>query len=91
MNKEFNRDNVLDILEWIKLGHYKLREEDILKLISFYNDNVPLEDQIIELDALKHDLKMQVVRMTEHLTHIKQEALIPYEQEELFIAAEAVA
>lgn len=75
IEKGFDRDYVLDILEWIRLGHYKVSEEDTNKLIEFYNEHVPTEEAISELTSLPHSLKMQIVRMTEHLTHIKPQAL----------------
>jgi hypothetical protein len=79
----FDRDYVLDILEWIKLGHYKLQNTSIQKLIDFYNNHVPSSEQLRSIDKLDHNLKMQIVRMTEHLTHIKQEALDIYRIDEL--------
>lgn len=83
ITRGFDRDYVLDILEWIKLGHYKLQDKSIQKLIDFYNNHFPSSEQINSIDKLDHNLKMQVVRMTEHLTHIKQEALDFYKAEEL--------
>lgn len=71
----FNKDKILDILEWIKLGHYKLREQDIERLIDFYNVNVADHERINGKSILPHNLKMQIVRMTEHLTHIKKSAV----------------
>lgn len=70
----FNSGHILDILEWIKLGHYKVSDADIQRLVNFYNENVAEADKIEGLHSLNHQLKMQVVRMTEHLTHIKAEA-----------------
>lgn len=74
VNKPFQKDSVLDIVEWIQLGHYKVVQSDLLRLIDFYNSF--MEDQKITLnDPLPNDYKMQIVRMTEYLTHIKPEAL----------------
>jgi organic radical activating enzyme len=73
--KTFDKDFVLDILEWIKLGHYKLSDQKIQKLINYYNSKVSEEDKLSDINQLDHNLKMQVVRMREHLTHIKPEAL----------------
>lgn len=75
IEKGFDNENILDILEWIRLGHYKLEEKQIQKLVDFYNENVPIEEKISSFNDLRHNIKMQVVRMTEHLTHIKPEAL----------------
>lgn len=75
MQNGFNHDYIMDILEWIKLGHYKLKNETIQKLMNFYNQNVSAENQINDISNLNHNFKMQIVRMTEHLTHIKPEAL----------------
>jgi organic radical activating enzyme len=71
----FDQDSILDILEWIKLGHYKLSERKIQKLIDYYNSKVSDQEKINDINQLNHNLKMQIVRMTEHLTHIKPEAL----------------
>jgi hypothetical protein len=60
-----------------------LQDKSIQKLIDFYNNHFPSSEQINSIDKLDHNLKMQVVRMTEHLTHIKQEALDFYKAEEL--------
>jgi MoaA/NifB/PqqE/SkfB family radical SAM enzyme len=79
----FNKDRVKDILEWIKLGHYKLSNEHVEKLIEFYNTNVEEFDRISTLSKLKHDLKMQVVRMTEHLTHIKSLVLLKNDDDKI--------
>lgn len=75
IEKGFDNDNILDILEWIRLGHYKLEDSQIQKLVDFYNKNVPIEEKVAGFNDLRNNLKMQVVRMTEHLTHIKPEAL----------------
>jgi ribosome-associated protein YbcJ (S4-like RNA binding protein) len=76
LEEVFDSKKVLDVLEWIKLGHYSLEQQDINRLIEFYNQNVPDAEKIDDITAaLPHDLKMQIVRMTQHLTHIKPEAL----------------
>lgn len=74
MNNPFDKNTVLDIVEWIKLGHYNVIQNDLLRLIDFYNINVD-DQKINQTDPLPHDYKMQIVRMTEYLTHIKHEAL----------------
>lgn len=71
----FNRDKILDLLEWIRLGHYKLSSHDIEKLVDFFNANVSNEERITTESTLSNSLNMQIVRMTEHLTHIKKAAL----------------
>lgn len=75
IDKGFDKDYVLDILEWIKLGHYQITKDEQERLIHFYNDHVAQENRIDSLENLPHNLKMQIVRMTEHLTHIKKQAL----------------
>lgn len=75
MEKEFDQFYILDMLEWIKLGHYNLSSEKIQKLVNYYNSLVPEEEQIQGLEHLEHNIKMQVVRMTDHLTYIKPQAL----------------
>ena len=70
IHKGFQKDLVLDILEWIKLGHYDVSHKDFLRLIAFYNQHTH-EEKINENDPLPHNHKMQIVRMTEYLTHIK--------------------
>jgi organic radical activating enzyme len=75
MEKEFDRYYVLDILEWIKRGHYKVSDTHINKLLAYYNQHVDQAERISDIEApLLHSLKMQIVRMTDHLTHIKPAA-----------------
>lgn len=76
INLGFNENYILDILKWIDLGHYKLSESDITRLIYFYNINVLENKKIKNISLINNETKMQIVRMTEHLTHIKKKALI---------------
>lgn len=63
---------ILDMLEWISLGHYQLSQEKIQKLIHHYNALAAPEARIQDLSSIQNtSKKMQIVRMTEHLTHIK--------------------
>ena len=80
MEKEFNKDYVLDILTWIKLGHYDVCNHKKNKLLDFYNLHSQASVDYDNLEKVKdYNIKMQIVRMTEHLTHIKQEALVSEE------------
>lgn len=69
--ENFNKDSVLDIMEWVKLGHYDLSDKNIQELLNFYNKHVQLEEKVTSFENIINDLRLQNVRMTEHLTHIK--------------------
>jgi 4Fe-4S single cluster domain len=75
MEQEFDKEWVLDLMEWIRLGHYDLSEADKQTLLDFYNKNVGDSEKMSSYEDLSHDLRLQNVRMTEHLTHIKLNAL----------------
>lgn len=70
-NQEFNKHVVKDHLEWIKLGHYKLTDMQVNKLLAYYNSCVTENERIDDLSQLTPDLAYQNARMTEYLTHIK--------------------
>lgn len=76
IGKEFDKHYIMDILEWIKLGHYNLSNKHINKLLEYYNKQVDSDERISNIEQpLLHSLKMQIVRMTDHLTHIKPSAI----------------
>jgi hypothetical protein len=76
MERGFDRERVLDLMEWVKLGHYDLSESQVKELMKYYNSHVTSTEALTSFDEIIHDLRMQNVRMTEHLTHIKPEALL---------------
>lgn len=75
IDAEFDANHMLDMIEWINLGHYEVTPEEINRLVFFYNKNVPENERILDINALNNELKLQNVRMTEYLTHIKKEVL----------------
>ena len=77
IKKGFNKDYVLDMLTWVKLGHYNIKSCKKIKLLEFYNLHSRSSIIYEDLDKVSgYNKKMQLVRMTEHLTHIKKEVLI---------------
>jgi hypothetical protein len=76
IEKGFDENYVLDIMTWVKLGHYEISDHKKAKLLNFYNLHSQSPISYEDLNKVEdYNIKMQIVRMTEHLTHIKQEAL----------------
>lgn len=77
IEKGFDKNYVLDIMTWIKLGHYDISCHKKEKLLNFYNLHSQSLINYEDLNKIEdYNRKMQIVRMTEHLTHIKKEALV---------------
>ncbi|MBW8310314.1 MAG: hypothetical protein K0M45_11900 [Candidatus Paracaedibacteraceae bacterium] len=76
MEGDFDKEWILDLMEWVKLGHYEISDSYKKSLLDFYNANVLETEKLSSYEDLSHDLRLQNVRMTEHLTHIKPQAML---------------
>jgi MoaA/NifB/PqqE/SkfB family radical SAM enzyme len=71
LEQPFNKELVLDYLEWLHLGHYDVCNEQIDLLVKYYNANVQISERIDNPSQAKPAQSFQNSRMTEYLTHIK--------------------
>lgn len=71
LEQPFDKNAVLDIIEWLHLGHYHVDIQQIDLLVKYYNANVQINERLENASQAKPPLSFQNARMTEYLTGIK--------------------